>query len=660
MPALKVIGCWGTQRSLTTRPFAGDDLQVLCIFTAAYRVIQVACIIPFWIRLFLFRLHGRSFVAPNGYPSWCQDDLEPIDTINSLYGNSSVSDEERNMSSGPYNYMVIPLTFYLSVSVLYTVLDIALSLAIWSASSVGTPTEPRGRDKVLPPLIWTKTVFMNFLLVVVLTSGIYFVSEGRRTNYGCGEDDALDQFEDTPWYAMFSVVMFTYAFELLLWPCICMNQIGKSIRSETSKSRLYRYFLNKDRSHKNTAAFLGGCFKCLQCLSCNRLGGGKIRAQSDLKDAAFAFMDFFNLAGANFDIVPSDMWLAFKMLGRVHRERKYQLSEQARMDKERNKEGQLVPQLDFGFMNENNDDDGATDNNCYDEHDLFDAEDKFWIQNTRQKYSPSINDEDDNNVGTAKKSVLRYTQASDMYHIRQAARYSHYALGVYDHYPDALLAAGQLVGGRTGDYRPTAHPIVTDDVSLFSCFRLTDFGFPKTALVYATFANDIIATPYAILVDEEEKSVVVSICGTATLEDLVTDLQFSPAKMQKVGEVCGFDGKETYAHKGMLTKCKWIYNDLSRRKILSRLLPTGDVKNKNNPCHDFKLIFTGHSLGAGIAAILGAMFRPTYPSLKCYAYCPPGCSVSMNFALQCEDFVTSIVLGNDIIPRIRGPNFEML
>lgn len=46
--------------------------------------------------------------------------------------------------------------------------------------------------------------------------------------------------------------------------------------------------------------------------------------------------------------------------------------------------------------------------------------------------------------------------------------------------------------------------------------------------------------------------------------------------------------------------------------------------------------------------------------LKCNSYCHPGCSVSMNLARQCEDYVTSVVVGNDIIPKIRGSNFEML
>ena len=99
---------------------------------------------------------------------------------------------------------------------------------------------------------------------------------------------------------------------------------------------------------------------------------------------------------------------------------------------------------------------------------------------------------------------------------------------------------------------------------------------------------------------------------------------------------------------------------ISRQKILSRLVPPNNGGNANTQGHNFDLIFTGHSLGAGIAAILGKMFHPAYPELKCYAFCPPGCSASIKLASQCEDFVTSIVVGNDLVPRIRGSNFEML
>ena len=291
--------------------------------------------------------------------------------------------------------------------------------------------------------------------------------------------------------------------------------------------------------------------------------------------------------------------------------------------------------------------------NSPDNDDILAAEAQYYnnisgISANRESYS-----------SLAKQSVrLRHSQASDLYHIRQAARHAHYALGVYDHYPAALR--GQLVGGRTGVYQPIHTSGITENQAsadpLSSCFRLTDYGFPSTMLVYGTFLSDVIQTPYVVLVDEQEKSVVVSIRGTYSIEDMVTDLQFNSSNMSRVGEICGFDGSNMHAHRGVLTRCKWIYNDLTKRKIFNSFLSTDD----NSPHYGFKLIFTGHSLGASIAAILGTMFRPKYPNLYCYAFCPPGCSVSLNLAFQCEEYVASIVVGSDVIPRIRGSNFEML
>ena len=38
MPALKVFKVLGFD--LTTRPFAGDDLHIICLVLAAYRIVQ--------------------------------------------------------------------------------------------------------------------------------------------------------------------------------------------------------------------------------------------------------------------------------------------------------------------------------------------------------------------------------------------------------------------------------------------------------------------------------------------------------------------------------------------------------------------------------------------------------------------------------------------
>ena len=37
-----------------------------------------------------------------------------------------------------------------------------------------------------------------------------------------------------------------------------------------------------------------------------------------------------------------------------------------------------------------------------------------------------------------------------------------------------------------------------------------------------------------------------------------------------------------------------------------------------------KLVVTGHSLGAGAAALLTILLKPKYPDVTCFAFAPPG------------------------------------
>lgn len=52
------------------------------------------------------------------------------------------------------------------------------------------------------------------------------------------------------------------------------------------------------------------------------------------------------------------------------------------------------------------------------------------------------------------------------------------------------------------------------------------------------------------------------------------------------------------------------------------------------------------------------MLKSTYPNLKCFAYSPPGCLVTAEAATFCENFVTSVIIGDDIVPRLSVPSFE--
>lgn len=51
---------------------------------------------------------------------------------------------------------------------------------------------------------------------------------------------------------------------------------------------------------------------------------------------------------------------------------------------------------------------------------------------------------------------------------------------------------------------------------------------------------------------------------------------------------------------------------------------SGSLGPQGRGTKHYGLIVVGHSLGAGTAAILSFLLRPQYPTLKCFAYSPPG------------------------------------
>lgn len=45
----------------------------------------------------------------------------------------------------------------------------------------------------------------------------------------------------------------------------------------------------------------------------------------------------------------------------------------------------------------------------------------------------------------------------------------------------------------------------------------------------------------------------------------------------------------------------------------------------------YQLVTVGHSLGAGVSALLALLLRPQYPKIFCFAYSPPGALMRYRF-----------------------------
>ena len=108
------------------------------------------------------------------------------------------------------------------------------------------------------------------------------------------------------------------------------------------------------------------------------------------------------------------------------------------------------------------------------------------------------------------KNVLTSSNGEDVEVLRNAAHYSIYALFVYFHIRNALVDV--LPKDATNFVRDLHLMDPVDHLSLAM------FDVPHAHIFYANFYNGIAATPYAILLDEKEKSVVIVVRGTLSLE----------------------------------------------------------------------------------------------------------------------------------------------
>ncbi len=146
-----------------------------------------------------------------------------------------------------------------------------------------------------------------------------------------------------------------------------------------------------------------------------------------------------------------------------------------------------------------------------------------------------------------------------------------------------------------------------------------------------------------IAVHHDRKEVVVSIKGTSTLSDVLTDIIGKAIPHTMEGE------KDIRCHEGMYTAALLLLED-TMHLIENFFLPQG-----------YKLFICGHSLGAGVSCLLGMFIKQHLPDFKLqvYAFATPSCC-SYDASLDCQDYVTSVVNNNDCVPRLSLMNLRTL
>ncbi|TVU10575.1 hypothetical protein EJB05_44116 [Eragrostis curvula] len=151
-------------------------------------------------------------------------------------------------------------------------------------------------------------------------------------------------------------------------------------------------------------------------------------------------------------------------------------------------------------------------------------------------------------------------------------------------------------------------------------------------------------TPYLVYLDHDHADIVLALRGL----NLVKESDYALLLDNRLGKR-RFDGG--YVHNGLLRAAAWVLD--AECDLLRDLL-------ERYP--DYTLTFTGHSLGAGVAAMLTMVVVLNLDKLgnvdrsrtRCYAMAPARC-MSLNLAVRYADVINSVVLQDDFLPRTATP-----
>ncbi|KAL3630430.1 hypothetical protein CASFOL_023414 [Castilleja foliolosa] len=153
------------------------------------------------------------------------------------------------------------------------------------------------------------------------------------------------------------------------------------------------------------------------------------------------------------------------------------------------------------------------------------------------------------------------------------------------------------------------------------------------------------APPYLIYLDHDHREIVLALRGL----NLVKESDYKLLLNNRLGMQM-FDGG--YVHHGLLKSAIWVLN--AESDTLRGLWEENG--------REYKIVFAGHSLGSGVAALLSVIVANHGNKLggvprslvRCYAVAPARC-MSLNLAVKYADIIYSVVLQDDFLPRTPTP-----
>ncbi|KAI8336513.1 hypothetical protein BC941DRAFT_471054 [Chlamydoabsidia padenii] len=219
---------------------------------------------------------------------------------------------------------------------------------------------------------------------------------------------------------------------------------------------------------------------------------------------------------------------------------------------------------------------------------------------------------------------------------------AHYFLG------HAIIAYGWRGISYLGDYAKYLKDVMKTRSNKLAIVRF--LKIPQEDLLgyeYGLRKGAVFQPSYFVSVDRGHEAVVLGIRGTWSLYDVITDL------------VCDYKPwKGGLVHSGMLASAQWFFT-----RIIPQIFHYIHERSKQQTAPFIKsFIITGHSLGAGTAAILTMMIADHLDELRqlsnnpdfkvhCYSYAPVA-SVSLDLSEKYKNHIDSFVCHDDLVARL--------
>ncbi len=547
---------------------------------------------------------------------------------------------------------------------------ICISLAICRVSRLGTPTDTAARHLLVPLCKCNMVpVLLIKIVVLVLVCAIYM---GANRYCSCVQNTPVPD-PDCPtsgdWFYLVRVYLFMLAFDVavptLLFFCVMKSRASRllfrNIRPQREKvaEDQYRWWQRCCQT----------CCECSSLMTCYMFGGHRITA-SRYVDVAIALTTFFEDRGA-LDIVPSDVAAALICLTTIQTQKQIDCRNELMKEgggvyaKDKRFLSKLLSDVKVGKVNSQQQQrqDIETGAGKQDETSLESKQNEEEIGGKQCKVDCDRRDETESSessltglsssnnlsplelsqvltmvtstkdeimaqVGFAKhhdgfRPTVRRKLCPDNLLDRQVlsegARYCRVALAAYSWmmylWTSRCIGCCELSAVTLCEFcmcrprycRTRDHVIGDNWCAWKQTSVLKTLGIEEHDFVFANFRNEVNVCPYIILVDRRCKNILIVIRGTLSFEDMISDVTISPDPLDDIGEEFGFDGVGEHCHRGMLEAAKYVYDDMEARKVLQNAF-------EDHP--EFNLRIIGHSLGAGVAAVLGLMMRKQYPQLR--------------------------------------------